>query len=219
MSPLNADAARFNMVEQQVRPWEVLDPRVIGVLHGARRELFVPPAQRALAFADTMLPIGHGAAMWTPKLEAHALQALQMTGGERVLEVGTGTGYLAYLLAQLAAQVSTVEIVPELVVSAREHLRQAGVANVSVHEGNGLEGLPGDAPFDAIVLSGSVAEVPRALLEQLKTGGRLFAVVGDAPAMRAMRTTRVGPDTWRSEGLFETQVARLVEPARNGFVF
>lgn len=219
MSSTTADAARFNMVEQQVRPWEVLDYRVLDVLHHSRRELFAPPAHRALAYADTALPLGHGASMWTPKLEAHALQALNLRGGERVLEVGTGSGHMAALMAAIAAQVSTVEIVPALVMQARDHLRAAGIANVSVHEGNGLDGLPGDAPFDAILLSGSVSVVPRVLLEQLKTSGRLFAIVGDAPAMRAVRMTRVAPDAWRTEGLFETQTPRLVEPSMSRFAF
>lgn len=219
MSHANQEKARFNMVEQQVRPWEVLDPRVIRVLHAARRELFVPVAYRHLAYADTTLPLGEGAAMLTPKQEAHALQALQLRGGERVLEVGAGSGYMASLLAQIAAHVASVEIVPALVVRAKDNLRAAGVDNVAVHEGNGLAGLPGDAPFDAIMLSGSVGDVPRVLREQLKVGGRLFAIVGDAPAMRAVRITRVAPDAWQTEGLFETVAPRLIEPARNGFTF
>lgn len=219
MSLPNQEKARFNMVEQQVRPWEVLDPRVIGILHGARRDHFVPAAYRHLAYADTALPLGEGAAMLTPNQEAHALQALQLRGGERVLEVGTGSGHMASLLAKIAAHVATMEISPALVARAKDNLRSAGVDNVAVHEGNGFDGLPGDAPFDAIVLSGSVHDVPRTLLEQLKVGGRLFAIVGDAPAMRATRITRVAPDGWHTEALFETAAPRLVEPARNHFAF
>lgn len=219
MTSFDFNRARFNMVEQQLRPWEVLQPQVVAALHASRRELFVPTAHVALAYVDAAIPLPHGASLLPPKLEAHALQALQMRAGERVLEVGSGSGYMAALLASLSGHVSTVEIVPELVELAKENLRRATINNVSVHLGDGLAGLPGDAPFDAIMVSGSLAVLPQALLEQLKVGGRLFAIIGEAPAMRATRVTRVGTDAWRTEALFETQAPRLVEPACVRFAF
>ena len=218
---MNFEQARFNMIEQQLRPGKVLDPDVLDVLFVVKREEFVPPAHRRLAFADTQIPLGGaaGACMFAPRVEAHALQALAMKKHENVLEVGTGSGYMAALLGAHADHVWSVEIDPELAGTARENLRRAGVTNVSVEVGNGLTGLPAHAPYDAIMVSGAVAAVPRALLDQLKPGGRLFAIEGTAPAMQAVLYTRTGKD-FRRLAVFETVVASLrdAEPAP-AFVF
>lgn len=219
MNQVNHERARFNMVEQQIKPANVLNPAVLDALYQVQRDTFVPAEYRELAFADALIPLGHGATMFSPKLESLAVQALQLNATDRVLEIGTGSGYMASLLAQLAAQVSTVEMVPELVAKAKENLRKAGVYNVTVHEGNGLDGLPGDAPFDAIMISGSLDAVPQALMDQLKLGGRLLAITGDAPAMQVKRVTRVAQDAWQTEGLFETDVPRLCAPPNRQFVF
>jgi len=218
---MNFEQARFNMVEQQLRPGKVLDPDVLEVLFVVKREEFVPPAHRRLAFADTQIPLGGdaGACMLSPRVEAHALQALAMKKHENVLEVGTGSGYMAALLGVHADHVWSIEIDPRLAETARENLHRAGVTNVTVEVGNGLAGLPAHAPYDVIMVSGAVAATPRALLDQLKPGGRLFAIEGKAPAMEAVLYTRVGSE-FRRLAVFETVVAPLRdgEPAP-AFVF
>ena len=218
---MNFEQARFNMIEQQLRPGKVLNPDVLEVLSVVKREEFVPPAHRRLAFADTQIPLGGaaGARMFAPRVEAHALQALAMKKHENVLEVGTGSGYMAALLGAHADHVWSLEIDPQLAATARENLRRAGVTNVSVEAGNGLPGLPAHAPYDAIMVSGAVAAVPRVLLDQLKPGGRLFAIEGTAPAMQAVLYTRQGGEFHRL-AVFETVVASLrdAEPVPQ-FVF
>ncbi|MDZ4255614.1 MAG: protein-L-isoaspartate O-methyltransferase [Sulfuritalea sp.] len=212
---MNFEQARFNMVEQQLRPARVLDPEVLDVLFVVKREEFVPPAHRRLAFADTEIPLGgEGARMFSPIVEARALQALAMKKHENVLEVGTGSGYMAALLGVHADRVWSLEIDPQLAATARENLRRAGVTNVTVEVGNGLAGLAAHAPYDVIMVSGAVAKVPEVLLDQLKPGGRLFAIEGAAPAMQAALYTRVG-DAFRRVAVFETVVAALAdaEPA------
>ncbi len=224
---MNTEIARFNMIEQQIRPWEVLDQAVLSLLGSVRREDFVPPSRRALAFVDTQVTLLEGDAlgpcMLEPKVEARLLQELQLQRHERVLEIGTGSGFMAALLAHRAMQVFTLECHPALVEMARDNLLRNGVMGaqvlqVSVDEG--ARGLPAEAPFDAIVLSGSVAEVPRALLEQLKVGGRLVAIVGELPIMRARLFTRAGPQAWSDVDLFDTVAPRLQgfgEPSRFRF--
>ena len=209
---MNFEQARFNMIEQQLRPARVLDPDVLDVLFVVKREEFVPPAHRRLAFADTEIPLGGtaGACMFSPRVEALALQTLALKKHENVLEVGTGSGYMAALLGAHADHVWSMEIVPELAETARENLRRAGVTNVVVEIGNGLAGLPAHAPYDAIMISGSVARVPQVLLDQLRPGGRLFAIEGAAPAMQAALYTRVG-DSFRRIAAFETVVAPLTD--------
>jgi protein-L-isoaspartate(D-aspartate) O-methyltransferase len=213
---MNFEQARFNMIEQQLRPGKVLDPDVLDVLFVVKREEFVPPVHRRLSFADTQIPLGTtmGARMFAPMVEGHALQALAMKKHENVLEVGTGSGYMAALLGAHADHVWSVEIDPQLAETARENLRRAGVSNVAVEVGNGLEGLSVHAPFDAIMVSGAVPVVPRALLDQLKPGGRLFAIEGAAPAMEAVLYTRADDD-FRRVAVFETVVPFLLdaEPA------
>jgi protein-L-isoaspartate(D-aspartate) O-methyltransferase len=221
---MNLEQARFNMIEQQIRPWEVLDQGVLDLLAEVRREDFVPSACRALAFVDMQVPLREhgerGQCMLEPKVEARLLQDLQVRRHEKVLEVGAGSGYMAALLGRLAQRVVTLEIVPELVAMATANLQRAGLRNVTVREGDGARGLAGEAPFDAIVLSGSVAEVPRALLEQLKIGGRLIAIVGDDPVMRATLVTRVTEHDFGRVETFDTVAPRLLgfdEPTRFHF--
>ncbi|MBL8487033.1 MAG: protein-L-isoaspartate O-methyltransferase [Rhodocyclaceae bacterium] len=217
---MNLEKARFNMVEQQIRPWEVLDPDVLDLLFVVKREEFVPLALRSLAFSDCEIPLGHGGAMLAPKIEAHALQAVQARKHEKVLEVGTGSGYMAALLAAHADRVWTVEISPELAEMARANLKRQGIENVVVETGNGATGWPAHAPYDIIVVSAAVPAVPQELLAQLKVGGRLFAIVGEAPAMTARLITRTGEAAFSDVGLFETSTAPLAEmPAKPRFAF
>lgn len=205
---MNVEQARFNMIEQQIRPWDVLDQGVLSLLTLLKREDFVPAAHKALAFMDTEIPLGHGQFMLAPRVEARLLQELKVTRHEKVLEIGTGSGYMAALLGHKAQSVISLESQPELAKQAAENLKRAGVLNVKVLAQDGGQGLPAEAPFDVILLSGSVAEVPRALLEQLKPGGRLAAVVGSEPVMRAMLYTRVGNE-FKTQVLFDTVVPRL----------
>jgi len=230
MSAMNTELARFNMIEQQIRPWEVLDPVVLDLLATMRREDFVPAAYRALAFVDTQVPLlpgaqalQEGACMLEPKVEARLLQELRLQRHEKALEIGTGSGFMAALLAHRAMHVHTLECKPELARMAREALRRNGVLNATVHEvdaASGARGLPAEGPFDAIVLSGSVAEVPAALLEQLKPGGRLVAIVGNEPIMTARLFTRSGASAFVGRDLFDTVAPRLLgfaEPGRFSF--
>jgi protein-L-isoaspartate(D-aspartate) O-methyltransferase len=217
---MNTEQARFNMIEQQIRPWEVLDADVLGVLAELRREDFVPAAYRALAFFDTEVPLPEGQSMLAPKVEARLLQELHLAGTERVLEIGTGSGFMAALLAKRAREVVTVERRPVLAALARENLARAGIRNARVVDGDGSHGLPKEAPFDAIVLSGSVADVPAALLAQLKPGGRLIGIVGQEPVMRALLVTQVAPGQFKRVELFDTVAPRLdgfAEPTRFAF--
>jgi len=206
---MNIEQARFNMIEQQIRPWEVLDQGVLSLLAVVKREDFVPPACRALAFFDAEVPLPEGQVMLAPKVEARLLQALHVARHERVLEVGAGSGYMAALLAHKAQQVITLEIRHALAAMAATNLRHAGVRNASVRELDGSQGLPSEAPFDVIVLSGSVAEVPQALLDQLKPGGRLVAIVGQDPVMHAMLITCVAKGQFKQVELFDTVAPRL----------
>ena len=207
---MNFEQARFNMIEQQIRPWEVLDQGVLTLLALVKREDFVPAAHRELAFVDTEVPLPEGQAMLAPKVEARLLQALGVARHERVLEVGAGSGHMAALLAHKAQHVATLEIRPALASMAAANLRHAGIANVTVREADGSAGLAEEAPFDVIVLSGSVASVPQALLDQLKAGGRLIAIVGQEPVMRATLITRVDAAQFKREALFDTVAPRLV---------
>jgi protein-L-isoaspartate(D-aspartate) O-methyltransferase len=216
---MNLEQARFNMIEQQIRPWDVLDPKVLELLKAVRREQFVPADSKGLAFADVEIPLGHGVTMWQPKVEARAVQALALQPSDSVLEIGTGSGYLTALLARLSAQVTSVEIEPELSSIASRNLATHNINNVTLQVGDASHSW-GEAEYDAIVLTASVPMVPEAYKQQLKVGGRLFAIVGDAPAMHAQQITRTGADSFDSKVLFETVVAQLrnaTQPQR--FVF
>ncbi len=207
---MNLEQARTNMVEQQIRTWEVLDQEVLDLLYVVPREAFVPVQHRTLAFSDLEIPIGEGQRMWQPKLEARVLQELALHKGDKVLEVGTGSGYLTALMAHRAGHVVSVEINPKLAAFGRANLEGHGVDNVTLEVGDAARGWPRHAPYDAIVLTGSTPLLPRAFFEQLAPGGRLFAVVGEAPAMRARLVVCSAPGTWRSTDLFETVIAPLV---------
>lgn len=217
---MNLEQARNNMVEQQIRTWEVLDQDVLDLLQTIKRENFVPPVFIKLAYAEAAIPLGHGAAMLPPALEAKLLQALQLRKSDKVLEIGTGSGYMAALLGARSQHVHTVEIEPELAARARENLRRECADNVTVIEGDGARGWPDQAPYDVILLSGSVPEIPDALLAQLKAGGRLLAVVGEAPLMQARLVSCVAEGRYQSVNLFETSIPRLRNlPERGKFVF
>jgi protein-L-isoaspartate(D-aspartate) O-methyltransferase len=206
---MNVEQARFNMIEQQIRPWDVLDPAVLDLLAVMHREDFVPPSSRALAFMDTEVPLPAGQCMLAPRVEARLLQALKVQRHERVLEVGAGSGFMAALLAHKAQSVVSLEIHPVLVHMATANLQRAGIVNASVRETNGATGLAGEGPFDVIALSGSVAQVPQTLLDQLKGGGRRVAIEGEEPVMRALRITRADAHTLQREELFDTVAPRL----------
>jgi protein-L-isoaspartate(D-aspartate) O-methyltransferase len=212
---MNLEQARANMVEQQIRPWEVLDPAVLDLLYAVPREAFVPAPLRNLAFADLELPIGEGAKMMAPKIEARILQGLALRKTERVLEVGTGSGYLTALLARCAAHVHSIEIRPALAAFGRGNLERHGVDNVTLEVGDGARGDAKRAPYDVIVLTGSTPVLPATLREQLAPGGRLFAVVGEAPIMVARLVTCTAPGVYGSVDMFDTVLAPLVnaEPA------
>jgi protein-L-isoaspartate(D-aspartate) O-methyltransferase len=226
---MNIETARFNMIEQQIRPWDVLDQAVLSLLSTVRREDFLPPALRALAFVDTQVPLDktattvETACMLEPKVEARLLQELQVQRHEKVLEIGTGSGFMAALLAHRGQWVFSLECRPALAAMARASLQRNGVANVTVLDVSveaGTRGLPAEGPFDVILLSGSVADVPPALLQQLKVGGRLAAVVGAEPVMQARLYTRASEAAWSQADLFDTVAPRLEgfgEPTRFHF--
>lgn len=221
---MNFEQARFNMIEQQIRPWEVLDADVLRLLSQVHREDFVPAAQRALAFADLELPLRGtpeqarrlGQCMLAPKVEARLLQDAAVQPHEKVLEIGAGCGYLSALLARRAQRVIALEIEPELVAQARANLQKAGIGNAEVRQADGAKGVPVEAPFDVIVLGGSVAEVPHKLLEHLKIGGRLLAIVGDEPVMRATVVTREGERDYRTSQGWDTLAPRLLNFPEHG---
>jgi protein-L-isoaspartate(D-aspartate) O-methyltransferase len=215
---MNLEQARTNMVEQQIRTWEVLDQDVLDLLYFVPREEFVPERHRALAFSDMEIPIEDGvkggARMWTPKMEARVLQELALRKSDRVLEVGTGSGYLSALMSHRVAHVYSVEINPALAAFGRANLERHGADNVTVEVGDAARGWPKHAPYDAIVLGGSTPLLPRSIVEQLAPGGRLFAVVGEPPAMTARLVVATAPGTWRSSDLFETVIAPLANAER-----
>jgi protein-L-isoaspartate(D-aspartate) O-methyltransferase len=218
---------RFNMIEQQIRPWDVLDLEILDILANIRREDYVPKAHRALAFFDMEIPLEDvstpkepGQCMLSPKMEARILQDLHIQKHETVLEIGTGSGFMAALLAQRAAQVLTLEVDPKLAATAAETLRRNGVTNVEVRDADGSQPLPSGPTFDVIVLSGSVARIPQGLLGSLKMGGRLTAIVGDEPMMRAHFVTRISEGKWDTIQPWDTVAPRLLNfPAPSRFNF
>ena len=217
---MNFEQARYNMVEQQIRPWEVLDFGVLDLLMSVRREEFVPEAYKSLALSEAEIPLGHGASMLIPVIEGKILQAIQVKRSDKVLEVGAGSGYFAALLAARADWVRTVEIEPELVTMAHDNLKRYGVENVIVEEGDAIRGWPGNAPYDLIVVSGGVPYIPETLLQQLKVGGRLFAFVGEPQLMTATLVTQVSEGNFRTESLFENAVPMMRNaPQKSQFKF
>nr|MBS0020278.1 protein-L-isoaspartate O-methyltransferase [Gammaproteobacteria bacterium] len=206
---MNFQRARFNMVEQQIRTWDVLDQRVLDIIRDIPREDYVPEAFRNLAYADTSIPLEDGEVMMPPRVEARLLQALQLKPDDRVLEVGTGSGYLTALLAQLAGRVVSVEISETLAARARRALEAHHVKNVVVEVGDAVRGWASAAPYDAIAVTGSLPMMEEQLQRQLKRGGRIFVIVGQEPAMEALLITRIGQDDWSRESLFETVLPPL----------
>jgi protein-L-isoaspartate(D-aspartate) O-methyltransferase len=216
---LDSAAARRQMIEQQVRAWDVLDPTVLDVMGRVAREEFAPPAYRDLAFADMCVPLGHGQVMLAPKLEGRILQSLAVSPGERVLEVGTGGGYFAACLGALARQVRSLEIYADLADAARDNLARVGVRNVVVETLDAMT-LAAEDEYEVIALTGSLPLYDPRFERALATGGRLFAVVGEGPVMQAQLITRTGRSAWLRETLFETQVDPLVHaPQPSKFVF
>lgn len=216
---MNIDQARFNMVEQQIRTWDVLDQGVLNLLFEVRREEFVPPQSRLLAFADMEIPLGHGQVMLAPKLEARMLQELDVRTSDRVLEIGSGSGYMAALLARCAAFVDSVEVIPELSAFAAKNLAAHRVDNVQLHVGDGAKGWPGQT-YDVIVLTGSTPVLAPAFLAQLNARGRLLAIIGDAPVMKATLYTAAAQGELAQTELFETSILPLINaPQPKRFVF
>lgn len=217
---MDYEQARFNMVEQQIRPWNVFDPNVLDLLHKVRREDFVPQVYRSLAFVDMEIPLGEGELMWAPKIEARALQALRLQGRDRVLEVGSGSGYFTALLAHQADVVVSVELRADLKEEAERKFRAHGLSNIQCRQGDAARDWAKDGNFDAIVLTGSSPLLPEAYLKRLNVGGRLFAIVGEGDAMAATLVTCLAPETFRADRLFETRVPALknaLEPERFSF--
>jgi len=217
---MNIEQARFNMIEQQIRPWDVLDQDVLNLLSVVKRENFVSAAYRDIAFADLEVPLPAGEHMLFPRVEARVLQELAVKRNETVLEIGAGSGFMAALLAHRARQVLTVDIKPELAELAKRNLAENGVTNAEVALGDGARGWPGAAPYDVICVSGGLPVLPQEMLEQLKVGGRLAAFVGTAPVMKAQVITRIDEKQFRVADVFETFIEPLlnaVQPPRFKF--
>ncbi|MCH7834495.1 MAG: protein-L-isoaspartate O-methyltransferase [Proteobacteria bacterium] len=209
---MNTEFARQQMVNQQVRAWDVLDATVLQVISTVPRERFVPAGFEALAFADTQIPIGHGQSMMTPTVEGRLLQALGLRRSDNVLEIGTGTGFLTACLASLAASVTSVDIHDEFLRTAARHLEDIGIENVDLVAMDATQELPKDH-YDAIAVTGSIQTFDPRYVEALRPGGRLFVIVGDAPAMDARLIRRTGDNDWRSETLFETNLTPILHGA------
>lgn len=216
---INTDIARENMINQQVRAWDVLDPRVLEVMERIPRERFVPEDYQAVAFADTAIPLAHGQYMLAPKLHGKILQALELSPHDRVLEVGTGSGFLTACLAALAFHVTSIDIHADLVESAVRRLRDLGIENCDLEVAD-VFGIDADQSYDAIAVTGSIPEYDGRFDKWLRLGGRLFLVIGEPPLMEAWAIRRAGMDEWQRESLFETSIPALIEaPAREKFEF
>lgn len=206
---MNLEQARINMLKQQIRAWGVLDEHLLDLLKTTPREEFVPSAYRKLAFADLNLPLGFGEVMLTPKEEAYMLQALAIKPNETVLEIGTGSGYTTALLAKLAKQVYSLDIRPEFTEGARIKLRQLGISNVQLQTEDAAQGWEAHQPYDIIAITGSLPILPEVFKTHLTIGGRLFAIIGQAPVMEAVLITRIENQVWQTTQLFETVVPAL----------
>jgi protein-L-isoaspartate(D-aspartate) O-methyltransferase len=206
----NVEQARFNMIEQQIRPWNVGDDSVLQLLSIVKREDFVPLAHKALAFADMAIPLPGNQTMLVPRQQARLVQDAAVQNTDKVLEIGAGSGFMTALLASLAQRVIALEIKPELAAIARANLQQANIHNTEVRQADGANGAPAEAPFDVIVLGGSVAEVPQALLSQLKVGGRLVGIVGNEPIMHALVITRTSETNFKTDEKWDDNAPRLL---------
>ena len=216
---MHFDTLRQTMIDTQIRTWDVFDPEVLRVLQELRREQFVPAHLQELAFADFEVPLGHGERMWTPKMEARALQELEIQPHDHILEIGTGSGYFTALLARMGASVHTIDDRDDFVRAAEGRLQMLGISNVQFHAADGSAGLPGASPFDVIVLTGALLELPKAFLEQLKPGGRLLAILGQSPLTQVRRYQRALDGTLRSLDLFETDIPPLRHAVSKKFQF
>ncbi|MDT8363497.1 MAG: protein-L-isoaspartate O-methyltransferase [Nitrosomonas sp.] len=206
---INLEQTRFNMVEQQIRTWNVLNQDVLDLLYKTKREKYIPAAYRAMAFMDMEIPLEHGAVMLAPKMEARIIQELHIKKSDKILEIGTGTGYMTALLAQLGSHVYSVEIEPALLAAAKINLQVHDIQNVTLEQGDGANGWQAHAPYDVIVLTASTPVLPDTFQRDLAPGGRLFAIIGEDPVMEAVLITCATPDDCQSEILFETCTAPL----------
>lgn len=217
---MNIEQARYNMIEQQIRPWEVLDPRVLELLQAVPREHFVPSDQQPLAFTDTHVRLDHGQVMMQPKQEARILQNLAVTPKDRILEIGTGSGYMTALLASQGQEVDSIDIYPDFLTSARQKLAGQGLTNVHFFEGDAADGWDGDGPYDVIVLTGSVPILSERFAQNLNPRGRLVAIVGRDPIMEARLITKNRNGTTVETSLFDTSLPALMNaPTPPVFVF
>ena len=217
---MNTEQARFNMIEQQIRPWEVLDPRVLELLPTVPREEFVPVEHRALAFIDIHIPLGHGQVMMQPKQEARLLQEIAITSKDRVLEIGTGSGYMTALLASLAREVDTVEMFADFLTSANKKLADHGLHNINYFEGDAANGWQSDRPYDAIMLTGSVPILSDNFVRSLNPGGRMVAIVGQNPIMEAVLIEKMSDGSTRQTSLFDTSLPPLINAQTpSSFIF
>lgn len=217
---MNLEQTRFNMVAQQIRTWNVLDDNVLDLLYKIKREEFVPTENRAMAFVDMEIPLGYGQVMLTPKMEARIVQELHIKKTDKILEVGSGSGYLTALLADQGAHVYSVEIIPELKMFAENNLKAHEITNVTIELGDAARGWPKNEPYDVIVLTASTPVLPDAFQKSLNPGGRLFAIVGEDPVMEALLITCLAPGEFTTTKLFETSTVPLinaVQPTR--FIF
>ena len=210
MNKLDIEQARFNMIEQQIRTWEVLDQNILDLLGRVPREDFVPLPYRSMAFADISIPLGHGQEMMPPKLEARLVQSLNIKPHDVVLEIGTGSGYLTALLASLSQHVFSVDSIGEFVTQAQQKMLAHQLGNVTIEQGDAAKGWDAHGPYDVIAITGSLPLFAEHFQRSLKVGGRLFMIVGSAPAMEALLITRMGEAQWTQESLFETDIPALL---------
>ncbi|MEM9103224.1 MAG: protein-L-isoaspartate O-methyltransferase [Pseudomonadota bacterium] len=217
---MNTEQARFNMIEQQIRPWDVLDQQVLDLLMTTPRELFVPERYQSLAFTDTQIDIGHNQTMMAPKEEARMLQALKIKPTDSVLEIGTGSGFVTALLAKQAKNVFSTDIIPDFVTESQKKLSHLGINNVNCEVADAASGWEYQAPYDVIVITGSLINLPDSFKNSLKIGGRLFCVLGEAPAMSATLFSKTNENEWYQTDMYETYVAPLINaPKKERFVF
>jgi len=220
ISTMNMAQARHNMIEQQIRPWDVLDQRVLELIDGLPRDKFVPTAYLKLAYADINIPLNHGQVMMPPKVEARMLQALDIKPSDTILEVGTGSGYVTALLARSGKHVYSVDVYPDFVESAGRKLAELDISNVTLESGDAVNGWDHHAPYDVIAITASLPVLPDSFLQSLKIGGRLFVVTGQAPVMEAYLITRTAEQGWVKQALFETVLPPLVNaPQPQRFIF
>ena len=204
----NTDTAKFNMIEQQIRPWEVLDNQVLSTLDQIDREDFVREAYKGLAYADCQIPLGHGVSMLPPTIEGRMLQALLIKADDEVLEVGSGCGYVTACLAHLAQRVSSFDSNTDIIDFAKTNVANCGQDNVDFGQ-RGLAQIDATEAYDVIAVTGSLPAVPENLKQALKTGGRMFVITGNSPVMQALLITRIGTSEWTTQSLFETDLPRL----------